>query len=352
MICKICGRILTSFLALGIHLSKSHKDCCGETYYDKYMKNENEGVCVCGNKCKFVSLKLGYHTYCSHQCQVKNTANKAKTTKELKYGKGNFWSDDGKKRIAEANKHNKETRVKKLKETNMKKYGAEWASQNETIKEKVASTNTSRYGNRCALHGSNQSSTEEIFKEKYGFNSPVKNDAVKNKIKSTNMTRYGVAWPWASKECIEKRKRNYFEKTGYNYPGQNPEVRRNSIKHYEYDNQLFDSSWELAYFIWLKDHNIPFEYQCGELQYEYNGQTKTYFPDFYVNGQYVEIKGPQFFENGKMINPWDRTQDDLYEAKHQCMIDNKIKIMTDCSEYLNYIEEKYGKDYMQQFRNK
>lgn len=313
------------------------------------MKNENEGVCICGNKCKFVSLKLGYHTYCSHQCQVKNTANKAKTTKELKYGRGNFWSDDGKKHIAEANKRNKETRVKKLKETNMKKYGVEWASQNETIKEKVASTNTSRYGNKCSLHGSNQPRIEEIFKEKYGFDSPVKNASVKNKIKNTNIARYGAPSPFGARQCIEKGRQTYFNRTGYRNPAQNPENHKFHKKRYAYDGLFFDSSWELAYFIWLKDHNIPFEYQRGELRYEYDGQIKTYFPDFHVNGQYIEIKGPQFFKNGKMINPWDRTQDGLYEAKRQCMIANNVKIVTDCSLYLKYLEDVYGKDYLSKF---
>ena len=34
-----------------------------------------------------------------------------------------------------------------------------------------------------------------------------------------------------------------------------------------------------------------------------------------------------FDENGKMINPFDRSMDDLYEAKHQCMIKNNINIL-------------------------
>lgn len=43
----------------------------------------------------------------------------------------------------------------------------------------------------------------------------------------------------------------------------------------------------------------------------------------------VEVKGDQFFkEDGTMQNPYDHTQDDLYEAKHQCMIDNNVYIFT------------------------
>ena len=28
-----------------------------------------------------------------------------------------------------------------------------------------------------------------------------------------------------------------------------------------------------------------------------------------------------------MINPYDRTQDDKYEAKHQCMLNNNVIIL-------------------------
>lgn len=52
-----------------------------------------------------------------------------------------------------------------------------------------------------------------------------------------------------------------------------------------------------------------------------------------------------------MINPYDRSQDDIYEAKHKCMVENGIEIITDYSEYLNYVNIKYGKDYLQKFKN-
>ena len=51
-----------------------------------------------------------------------------------------------------------------------------------------------------------------------------------------------------------------------------------------------------------------------------------------------------------MINPYDPSLNDLYEAKHRCMIENNIKIITDCTEYIDYIGEKYGNDYLKQFK--
>ena len=77
---------------------------------------------------------------------------------------------------------------------------------------------------------------------------------------------------------------------------------------------------------------------------------------FKVGNEIHEIKGLQFFENknpkNRMINPYDRSQDDLYEAKHQCMIKNNVKIITDFREFENYVNVKYGKDYIKQFKRK
>ena len=51
-----------------------------------------------------------------------------------------------------------------------------------------------------------------------------------------------------------------------------------------------------------------------------------------------------------MINPYDRTQDDLYEAKRQCIINHNVKIITDCSEYLDYVNNKYTADFLPLFK--
>ena len=63
-------------------------------------------------------------------------------------------------------------------------------------------------------------------------------------------------------------------------------------------------------YIWLKDNNISFEYQpCSSFEYSCNEIVHKYIPDFMVEGQYVELKGLQFFEDKdpskKMINPYD-----------------------------------------------
>lgn len=109
-----------------------------------------------------------------------------------------------------------------------------------------------------------------------------------------------------------------------------------------YDGLAFDSSWELKYYKWLKKNNIDFVFHPDiKFTYEIAGQEKFYKPDFKVGEDFIEIKGDHFFEDknpsNKMICPWDRSKDAIYEAKHQCMIRNNVKILT--GENIKHLEE-------------
>lgn len=76
-------------------------------------------------------------------------------------------------------------------------------------------------------------------------------------------------------------------------------------------------------------------------------------PDFKVEDQLVELKGSQFLkEDGSWKNPYDKSQDGLFEAKHQCLLKNSVKIIytDEYMNYVKYVEEKYGKDYLKQFK--
>ena len=39
-------------------------------------------------------------------------------------------------------------------------------------------------------------------------------------------------------------------------------------------------------------------------------------------------------------------------AKYLCMVNNYVKIYTNCEKYEQYIKEKYGTCYLKQFKNK
>ena len=58
-----------------------------------------------------------------------------------------------------------------------------------------------------------------------------------------------------------------------------------------FDNIFFMSTYELAYYIYMKDTGHQIERCKQRFKYEYNGKMHYYTPDFIVDGNIVEIKG-------------------------------------------------------------
>ena len=117
------------------------------------------------------------------------------------------------------------------------------------------------------------------------------------------------------------------------------------MKRYEYDNKVFMSLPELALYIWLKQHVVEFEYQCEPLTYFKDGHEKIYIPNFKIKGRYVEIKGPQFFKENHLWDPFRKTFS--YE-KEKCMIENNVCILKE-SQYMifvNWLYKHYGQSFI------
>lgn len=347
--CKLCkDREFASLAALGIHLKRSHKDITAADYYRKFIGKETDGYCeLCGKECKFISLSSGFHKYCSVKCQSNATKEKARLTKFSHYGEGKYFSNESIEKISDANRKNAKERRERYERTCLEKYGVKNYSQTNECKKKVKQTLLERYGDE---NYHNVELTKKRCLEKYGVENYMQRKDIDVFAKYKENT--GFSSPFANPAIVQKREENNLKKYGVRFVSQLHETRVKSARKYTFNDIGFDSQWELAYYIYLRDHNIEFEYQPGvKLQYIVNDNIKFYMPDFKVNGELQEIKGPQFFKEGKMINPFDRTMDELYEAKHQCMLRNNVKIITDCSKYLNYVEEKYTKDFLPLFRN-
>ena len=160
------------------------------------------------------------------------------------------------------------------------------------------------------------------YVKKYGAETTLgKNSIIRDKILNKLKTR-----DWS--DSIQKRENTCLLKFGEKSISNTEFFKRNKYKRYKFNEIYFDSSWEMAFYVYLKDHNIDFEYQPNiKFEYNFNNKIHKYHPDFKVNNEIIEIKGEQFFDSDKMINPFDRAQDDLYEAKHQCMIKNNVIII-------------------------
>ena len=137
------------------------------------------------------------------------------------------------------------------------------------------------------------------------------------------------------KACKGQSTYSKFKKTMYNKYG----VAHAPKKLYQCNNIYFDSFPELCFYLYHIKNNIEIKHEPIELFYYFDDKKHSYFPDFEVDGQLYEIKGQQFLkEDGSWQNPFDHSLDDLFEAKHQCAMTNKVKILypTDYKKYIDW----------------
>ena len=106
-----------------------------------------------------------------------------------------------------------------------------------------------------------------------------------------------------------------------------------------YKGYWCDSSWELAFVIYNLENNINFTRNTKKFMYIYEEKTRGYLPDFIIdNNIYIEIKG---FE----------TKKDLAKYKY---FPHTLVVMyqEDLKEIFDYVENKYGKDYIKLYGTK
>lgn len=133
---------------------------------------------------------------------------------------------------------------------------------------------------------------------------------------------------FCSDECRERHRSEAISKSvtgktgGYRFLSG-----RREFKKGRYNNIYFDSSWELAYYIYCIEHNINIE-RCKEIRYYiYNEKQYKYYPDFIVNGEIIEIKG--------YIT-------DKVKYKIEQNPDIKVLYYKDIEHCILYCKEKYG----------
>ncbi len=288
IICKICNENIKNYATFWRHL-KIH-NLTTKDYYDKFLKKENEGICLnCGKETKYVKSK-GYSLFCSHKC--------CNSYKEL---------------------NNKRS------ETSKKVWKLKTKEEKDLIHKKGLST-------YCKQHNIDKINNIMDLKE------------IKDKIKETCLKKYGVdnysktvnakehlsiLQKNKSKEQREIETKKFFETI---------QKRNHGLisNKYFYDNNYFDSSFELYYYIWLKDNNIDFEYHNNDyFIYEFNNIKHRYYPDFIVNNSYVEIKNDFLM---KLL----LKENTIENAKYKCMLEHNVKILTnkDVKFYENYFIEK------------
>lgn len=271
--------------------------------WDSYVEKRNE------------SMKNGviekYGTVENYQKQRSQ-----KISKKLK----EFYSDNS----------NKKDALEKRKNTNLEKYGVESTTSLKSVQDKIKNAKYAE-GNKKDIDKKISEKRNQTMIEKYGSKASQKQLEAARLLCKSN-------------EFKEKRKQTCLRK--YGTPTYLNNFGRNSFK---INGQTFDSLWELAYFIWLQDHNIDFIFKPKSIKYfKSDGSEHYYYPDFFTD-HYIEIKGDHMMKNGKLIN---YITGEILEEKTQCLIDNNVEILTssDINPIIEEIELKYGKNYLKSMR--
>lgn len=368
--------VLDIFISTEEELNKLNEKTKENNKLTNYGRNKVKFKCSVCNKERTKAIhSINFPFICANCCnskaqQSKEVKDKIKKTCKEKYGYEYTAQVPSirKAQLKTYEKHKKEDKnfvsniVKKRMKTYKDKTGYENPNQNPVVQKQIAQTCKEKYGTEYAILSADvQKQIRDTKLERYGdeyytnrdksaktFNEHFKDEEFRKEInkkkKDTNNKKYNCDWSLQNDKIKEKSKATWQTTLGVSHPSKSLEIRSKQRKKYKYNDICFDSSWELAYYIWLKDNNVRFEYHTVTLKYFWENEEHTYFVDFKVFNTLVEIKSPLLYEKMLLKNSIDN-------AKLQCMNQHNIKIITDCSKYVEYIKNKYGPKYLKSFKN-
>ena len=208
--------------------------------------------CECGNSVNFVDMVKGYREFCSRRCMYDSAKlkDKRKDTCIEKWGVDN---------------PSKSNQVKKkVIETNIEKFGHEWATKSDEIKTKIKDkfienwgvdnpskikevrdrakeTMLERFGVEHAMHSDEiKKKVRDKFIENWGVDNPSKIKEVRDRTKLTMLERFGVEYPLQNIEIFNKSKLTLFNNWGVTSPLLNKEIsdklKSNNIKKWGFEN--------------------------------------------------------------------------------------------------------------------
>lgn len=298
-----------------------------------YNWKRRSGVFICG-KCKAIKKKIEKYG------SIENAyAERQKTMEEnnlKKYGVKNvFQLDDVKE---------------KSKKTSLEKYGTESPQSSDIVKQHQKETWQKTLGADSPFVSKEcRKKAEQTNVEKYGAKTILSVQSFQEKIQKTYKERYG-GHPMKTDECKEKRKRTCLERYGEEWPLKKI-LKTKDENHswgrriYLYENEYYDSSWEIMYVIFCEENNIKVKRNTNFFftYIDNNGKKHRYFPDFQAeDGHFIEVKGQHIL--GK--NVFNR--DDPYIGpKYKCMIENSVEILS--GEFFEPLLRKYPKRFFKQF---
>ena len=249
---------------------------------------------------------------------------------------------------SEASKRNTARRLITQRNNCLKKYGVEWYTQTKQFIDLAKETKIKRYGYATF---NNRDKCKNTLLEKYGVDNVMKIPEVKEKAVQTNLERYGETNPSKSKEIIDKISATSQEKYNVEFPCLSPNCLNKNKVCYEYNSIIFDSKWELCYYIANTLNNVTICRYTGDgFEYVVGNEKHRYFPDFIVNEKLVEIKGPHFIDElGNLINPFtnDYHLQQISIEKGKLMNTLGVVVITNVDKEINIVRKRFGDSFIE-----
>ena len=195
-ICLICNK---ESKCLGKHVLIHN--LTAKSYYDKYLKKDDEGFCpICNKPTPFLGISIGYQKHCSARCGLDNP----------------------------------ETR-KNYEQAMLKKYGVKYFSQSKELLAKGKQTKKERYNDE---NFNNRAKAKQTCLDRYNTDSAMRLNSTKEKIKQTNLKRRGVENVFQDKDIINKGKKTKLEKYGSETYNNQEKSKQTCLKKYGTEHAL------------------------------------------------------------------------------------------------------------------
>jgi len=183
-------------------INNREPDTLSEAVFCAYHET-NAYICSCGKFISYIDFTNGYRHHCSSKCASLDpeSQKKLKETNMVRYGVDN---------------PAKSLEIKeKFKQSMQERYGVNNPMQHPESKDKSKTTNIERYGVEHVLQSAEvRSKGKKTTRRKYGVDHPMQSEIFQNAQRETNMTRLGVEYPMQSEQVLNKYKATLLEKYG------------------------------------------------------------------------------------------------------------------------------------------
>ena len=275
MYCEICKKEVG---VLGRHLCRTHKELNPKDYYDKFLRQPDEGICeYCGKETTFYNIGRGYSKCCCRSCGA--SVGQKKRFQDPEERRKN--AERVKKQMSDpkVKKHLSEIQTKRMADPEIRRQLSESVKKTDFIQNTI---HTKEYSDM--MH--------DILIKRYSIKE--NRDKMSESCKNSEIFQQS------------RKSKEFREKCSYNMSERIRKQNYNTKVLYKYDNIIFMSFPELAFYAYNKTLNKEVEYQIDPIVYEEQGIEKKYVPDFRIDGVIYEIKGPHLIKDGHLWDPWKK----------------------------------------------